>query len=34
MDMNHQERLVWVDQVARINQRLNDAADGDADLSG
>lgn len=34
MDMNHQERLVWVDQVARINKRLNDAAEGDADLFG
>jgi len=31
MDMNHQERLVWVDQVARINKRLNEAADGDTD---
>ena len=29
MDMNHQERLVWVDQVARINKRLNEVADGD-----
>lgn len=27
MAMNHLERLVWVDQVARINKRLNDAAD-------
>lgn len=30
MDLNHQERLVWVDQVARINKRLNEA-DGDDD---
>ena len=30
MDMNHLERLVWVDQVARINKRLNET-DGDDD---
>lgn len=29
MDMNHLERLDWVDQVASINQRLNESADGD-----
>lgn len=27
MDMNHLERRIWVDQVARINQRLNESAD-------
>ncbi len=29
MEMNHLERLVWVDQVARINKRLNESVDGD-----
>lgn len=29
MDMNHFERLVWVDQVARINKRLNESVDGE-----
>ena len=29
MDMNHLERRVWVDQVASINQRLNESADDD-----
>lgn len=30
MDMNHLERLVWVDQVARINKRLNENAEDDS----
>lgn len=29
MGMNHIERLVWVDQVARINTRLNEPDDDD-----
>jgi hypothetical protein len=29
MDMNHLERLVWVDQVARINKRLNESVDSE-----
>ena len=31
MDMNHQERLVWVDQVARINTRLNESDEEDGE---
>lgn len=30
MDMNHQERLLWVDQVARINKRLNESSGGES----
>lgn len=33
MDMNHLERRIWVDQVARINQRLNESA-GDGGDAG
>ena len=28
MDLNHLERLLWVGQVAGINQRLNEADSG------
>lgn len=34
MDLNHRERLVWVDQVARINKRLNEAVDEDGGVYG
>jgi len=34
MDMNHRERLLWVDQVASINTRLNEAAEGQSDAYG
>jgi hypothetical protein len=30
MGMNHSERLVWVKELARINQTLNESADGDS----
>jgi hypothetical protein len=30
MDMNHLERLQWVNEVARINKKLNESADGDS----
>ena len=30
MDMNHLERLVWVNELARINRTLNEPADGDS----
>jgi hypothetical protein len=29
MEMNHLERLVWVNELARINRTLNEPADGD-----
>jgi hypothetical protein len=28
MDMNHIERLRWVDELARINRTLNEPSDG------
>jgi hypothetical protein len=31
MDMGHRERREWVDQLAQINRRLNDGAQGDAE---
>jgi hypothetical protein len=30
MDMNHIERLRWVDELARINRTLNEPPDGDS----
>jgi hypothetical protein len=30
MDMNHRERLLWVEQVANINTRLNEVAEGES----
>lgn len=30
MDLNHLERLQWVNEVARINRKLNESADGDS----
>jgi hypothetical protein len=28
MNLNHLERLLWVNELARINRTLNEAADG------
>jgi hypothetical protein len=30
MDMNHIERLRWVNELARINRTLNEPSDGDS----
>jgi hypothetical protein len=30
MSLDHRERQRWVNEVSRINQRLNDAAKGEA----
>jgi hypothetical protein len=30
MDLNHLERLVWVNEVSRINRTLNEPAEGDS----